>query len=127
MTTGTVTGESGADGFAAGLDVLVGENVMDTLLGRNDKAESDIQISGIEFIVETKDESILALADMDDLADKLGITLNENGTFSMGGNWTAEEGRVTINNVEFVEYHSNDHEQDTSILVQKHLMENNHG
>ena len=108
-----------------GLDFLVGENVMDTLLGQNGAEKSGIEIHGIEFIVDTTDQSVLALTDMDSLADKLGITLHEDGTVDMGDAWTPQES-VTINNVEYVEYHST-HEQDTAILVQKAVMENHNG
>ena len=110
-----------------GLDFLVGENVMDTLLDQNGAEKSGIEIHGIEFIVDTTDQSVLALTDMDSLAEKLGITLHEDGTVDMGDTWTPQETTVTINNVEYVEYHHNTAEQDTAILVQKAVMENSNG
>lgn len=113
-----------------GIDFLVGENVMDTLLGGNGASKSDIKVSGIEFIVDTDNADILALTSMEGLAEKLGITLNEdtNGTFhaALTDGWNQGQD-VSVAGVDgtMTTYETyTDAQTETTILIQKALMEN---
>ena len=102
-----------------GTDFLVGENAMDALLGTSGTPE----VTNVEVFLNTE----MDLTSMDDLADKLNITLNENGKvtgLTENNGWSLVDS--STNHVipeDYVEYVHHD-DADATILVLKAVLEN---
>lgn len=106
-----------------GTDFLVGENAMDALLGTSGTPE----VTNVEVFLNTE----MDLTSMDDLADKLNITLNENDQLTgltEDNGWsmvTVSDRGVPKEYVELTHYSDSNHEAaDATILVQKAVLEN---
>lgn len=109
----------------SGTDFLVGDNAMDALLT---PAEGKPEVTNIEVFLDTK----MDLTSMDDLADRLGIALNEHNQITgltEDNGWsmvTAPGHDVPDGYVELAHYSNpGSHDAaDATILVQKAVMEN---
>ncbi|WP_303236698.1 DUF5801 repeats-in-toxin domain-containing protein, partial [uncultured Bilophila sp.] len=109
----------------SGTDFLVGDNAMDALLT---PAEGKPEVTNIEVFLDTK----MDLTSMDDLADRLGIALNEHNQITgltEDNGWsmvTAPGHDVPDGYVELAHYSDpGSHDAaDATILVQKAVMEN---
>ncbi|MBE6441186.1 MAG: calcium-binding protein, partial [Desulfovibrio desulfuricans] len=107
----------------SGVDFLVGEGSVEALLQGHD----GMDITDVEVAIDTA----MSLTSMDDIAEKLGVTV-ENGKVSVGSDagWTQGSKQQAANGDEFVTFTHTDAEtgaEDATLTVAKAVLENSNG